>query len=369
MVFVKVVHCREVRRFSLESTAVSFGEFRARIARLFEEEAAEKVLLRYQDKDGDFVSVSSDEELQEAFRQLGEKEDDTIRFCMNVKGDDAGSFWGSSGPPHRWGMGRHGFGRGNHGCPLLNCPAMRDKDGHSCPLLCCPAMYGRGGGFGGHHSCPVFNKSRRSSCPFLACCGSSKKGCPMFSGRSGCPMFSGHGGYPMFSGRSGCPMFSGHGGCPMFSGRSGCPMFSGRSGCPMFSGRSGCPMFSGDGQSHGQHGDCSFLASHPMFHSQEPASEGEGDHHGCPFFACPSMKTAHEQFYHPDAEQESDEQQEEGAEDGHHHHGGHPHRYGRHPHHHGRHGGWMGGPPHGWGAGHRGRRHPPADQPKKKDDQ
>ena len=336
MVFVKVVHCQEVRRFSLDSTAIPFGEFRARIARLFEEEAPEKVLLRYQDKDGDFVSVSSDEELQEAFRQLGEKEDGTIRFCMNVKGENVGD--------HHGGMRRHGFGRGSNGCPLLKCPAMFGEDGHCCPLLYCPAMFGRGGG------CPFFNKGgygRRNSCPFLACSGGSKRGCPMFSGRGGCPMFSGRGGCPMFSGHGGCPMFSGCGGCPMFSGCGGCPMFSGRGGCPMFSGRGGrpkfpgrggCPMFSG-----GQHGDCPFLTK---FHKQE--SDSEGENHGCPFFACPSMKSSH---YRPDTEEESDEQQEEGA--------------GVNTHHR-RWGGWrMGGRPHGWGAGHWGQHR----QPKKKEDQ
>ena len=74
MVFVKITYRSEVRRFSLDDpTSVSFAEFKARIAALFHKDEAQldKEPLRYQDKDVDFISVSSDEELQEAYRQLG----------------------------------------------------------------------------------------------------------------------------------------------------------------------------------------------------------------------------------------------------------------------------------------------------------
>ena len=42
MVFVKVTHCREARRFSVDSD-VSFADFRGKVAGLFKEEDAEKV--------------------------------------------------------------------------------------------------------------------------------------------------------------------------------------------------------------------------------------------------------------------------------------------------------------------------------------
>ena len=89
MVSIKITYCssycREVRRFSLDDpTSISFAKFKTKIATLFHKDEAQvdKEPLRYQNKDGDFVSVYSDEELREAFRQLGEKDDDTstVRF-------------------------------------------------------------------------------------------------------------------------------------------------------------------------------------------------------------------------------------------------------------------------------------------------
>ena len=87
MVSIKITYCssycREVRRFSLDDpTSFSFAKLKAKIATLFHKDEAQvnKEPLRYQNKDGDFVNVYSDEELQEAFRQFGEKDDATVRF-------------------------------------------------------------------------------------------------------------------------------------------------------------------------------------------------------------------------------------------------------------------------------------------------
>ena len=319
MVSLKVIYGREARRSSLASTNISFAEFKAKVVGLFEEEVpGDKAVLRYQDKDNDYVTVSSDEGLLEAFRQFAEKDGDTARFYLSVKGERAGG-WVSGGYPHRSAGGR--------GCPLLDCPAMCGKDGRRCPLLSCPAMYGQGGKRGGcplfnktgYGGCPLFNKSlfgRRSSCPFLSC--------PALFG----------GGYRQYGS---CPFFSRHrygGGCPLFSGY---PQFGGYGrGCPFLA----CPA-----------------VTRPR-HSYGDWSSGDEEHHGCPFFACPTMKGAHEKFYHHDSAEEHEEEHEGDDEGEHAHDDDHHddrHHHGHHGHHGGHHGwgwGWGPGRPHGWRRGH-----------------
>lgn len=334
MVFVKVTHCRESRRFSVEID-VSFADFRNKVAGLFKEEDAEKVQLQYRDQDGDLVSVSSDEELREAFRHLCEKEGETAQFFMCVKGEGPERFWGDFGRrfsgPH-WGMGGLGRHYGSERCPFFSCPAMFPKGGFGhgrCPFFSCPAMFGRGG------------YGRRLSCPFFSC--------PAMFGQKGI-------------GQGRCPLLA----CPPMSkayqqfcyGGGG----YGRHGCPFFS----CPAMLGQG-GLGGHGHCPFLDCPPMMKAHHQLAdlscgEGGGDYHGhCPFLACPPMNKAHQHFmeqYHDGEEEESPSDHEhdhdhhgndEHGEQDHHGWGGWSHGWRPHgwrPH------GWRRGGRHGWGHRH-----------------
>ena len=60
VMFVKIIHCCEVSHFA-GIHRHSFTEFKAKVMGPFEEEVpGDKVLLFYQNKDGDFIVVTSD---------------------------------------------------------------------------------------------------------------------------------------------------------------------------------------------------------------------------------------------------------------------------------------------------------------------
>lgn len=244
MVSVKVAYCREVRRFSLDDPVnVSFPEFKAKIATLFnkDETQADKMQLRYQDKDGDSVSVSSSEELLEALRQ---RDGDTARFYVEEPAADT------------WWSGQH-F-KSPHspsdttisgGCPFLasqggaaasflqqqSCPFMAARSSGNCPFL---AQHGNGGfkQQGESSTCPFltahgngeFKNRGSSNCPFLTAHG---KGGFKQQGSSTCPFLSAHGqgGFKQ-EGSSTCPFIAAHGnGGFKQQGSSTCPFISAHS--------------------------------------------------------------------------------------------------------------------------------------------
>lgn len=70
-------------------------------------------------------------------------------------------------------------------------------------------------------------------------------------------------------------------------------------GCPLFS---GYPQFSSHGCGHMV--EAAFLTLSLSTVSVTVVVKIMIKHHGCPFFACPTMKGAHEKFYHHDPAQE-----------------------------------------------------------------
>jgi len=70
MVFLKVTDGNETRRFQVTSE-LTFDQLRERLIKLFPSLGKEKdLLLKYRDADGDLITLSSNEELQEVTRRV-----------------------------------------------------------------------------------------------------------------------------------------------------------------------------------------------------------------------------------------------------------------------------------------------------------
>lgn len=84
MVLVKAILGQETRKFPLQSDA-TFQDLGSKLLEVFPSLKARSVTdleLLYRDSDGDFITVSSDEELQTALQHSTE---DTIKFVVRVK--------------------------------------------------------------------------------------------------------------------------------------------------------------------------------------------------------------------------------------------------------------------------------------------
>jgi len=81
MVFLKVTDGNETRRFQVTSE-LTFDQLRERLIKLFPSLGKEKdLLLKYRDADGDLITLSSNEELQEV---LAHTPDDTV-WKLHIK--------------------------------------------------------------------------------------------------------------------------------------------------------------------------------------------------------------------------------------------------------------------------------------------
>jgi hypothetical protein len=78
---VKVVYNDDIRRFCLPTT-ISFSEFITNIGKLFK---ADEITVKYVDDEGDAIVVTSDEELQEAFRLAKELTPPILRVTVQAK--------------------------------------------------------------------------------------------------------------------------------------------------------------------------------------------------------------------------------------------------------------------------------------------
>ena len=72
MVQIKAYRGSEIRRFDIEA-GTTFAQLQELVSSLFGLSKEDAVAINYCDKDGDVVRLSSDAELQTAFRHLGDQ--------------------------------------------------------------------------------------------------------------------------------------------------------------------------------------------------------------------------------------------------------------------------------------------------------
>ena len=101
MVKVKAYRGSEIRRFDIEAGA-TFAQLQELIVRLFGLRKEDAVTINYCDMDGDVVRLSSDAELQAAFKHLGEQDTWKLQILVQRKQevdhrpptqDDLTSWW------------------------------------------------------------------------------------------------------------------------------------------------------------------------------------------------------------------------------------------------------------------------------------
>jgi len=157
---VKLSYNDDLRRLSVDSASFTFAQLKETIKRLFSSLDTEKIVVKYEDDEQDLVTISSDEELNEAFNVSHRKQPPFLRLHLKdapKPEEKAAPVPEDEGCPARRGQGRPWWSRrgGNagrrfhphvhrHEQNLSELPRSRKDDRHEHELTLNENPYGHG---------------------------------------------------------------------------------------------------------------------------------------------------------------------------------------------------------------------------------
>jgi hypothetical protein len=86
-IFLRGNHSKDVRRILLQQEEKSYGELTEFISKIYTV-PVEGIILRYEDDEGDLISISSQRELQEAFRLCDKLKRPLLKVAIALAHDD-----------------------------------------------------------------------------------------------------------------------------------------------------------------------------------------------------------------------------------------------------------------------------------------
>jgi len=158
---VKLSYHDDLRRLSVDSASFTFAQLKETIKRLFSSLDTEKIVIKYEDDEQDLVTISSDEELNEAFNVSHRKQPPFLRLHLKdapKPEEKSAPVQEGEGCPARRGQGRPWWSRrgGNAGRRfhphvlrhevqnLSELPRSRKDDRHEHELTLNENPYGHG---------------------------------------------------------------------------------------------------------------------------------------------------------------------------------------------------------------------------------
>jgi len=132
---VKISYNDDLRRLSVDASTFTFAQLKETIKRLFTALDTDRVVVKYEDDEQDLVTVSTDEELLEAFNVSRNKNPPVLRLFLKDAVKPAQDCSSGCSTEEQQGCGRRGFGYGRPWWARRGCHAAAGQQQRRCPFF------------------------------------------------------------------------------------------------------------------------------------------------------------------------------------------------------------------------------------------